>query len=123
MKSTTLQKNARHLRRRRSVRRRIRMTTDRLRLSVNRSLKHISAQIIDDATGRTLCSVASTSKALAGNLEGKTKTEKAKVIGAEMARKAKEAGVGTVVLDRGAAKYHGRVKAFAEAARKGGLKF
>jgi len=122
MKSNLLT-NERRLRRRRSVRRTIRRTTTRPRLSVFRSLKHISAQIVDDATGRTLCAASSTARALAGELEGKTKTEKAKVIGAELARKAKEAGVEQVVLDRGSSHYHGRVKAFADAAREGGLQF
>ena len=60
---------------------------------------------------------------MADQLNGKTKTERSAVIGAEIARKAQEAGVGEVVFDRGASKYHGRVKALAEAAREGGLKF
>jgi large subunit ribosomal protein L18 len=100
-----------------------RLGTDRLRLSVHRTLKHISAQVIDDGEGRTLAAVSSTSKALADSLNGKTKTERATVIGAEIARLAKEAGVETVAFDRGYSKYHGRVKALAEAAREGGLQF
>ena len=122
MKSILL-KNKRRLRRGRSVRRKLRMTSSVPRLSVNRSLKHISAQIIDDATGRTLASVSSTAGALRGDLDGKTKTQRAAVIGAELARRAKEAGVEQVVFDRGHSKYHGRVKALADAAREGGLKF
>jgi len=122
MKSTLL-KNEQRLRRRRSVRRTIRRTADRPRLTVFRSLKHISGQIVDDATGRTLCAASSTAHALAGELAGKTKTEKAKVIGAELARRAKDAGVAQVVFDRGSSRYHGRVKAFADAAREGGLQF
>lgn len=66
---------------------------------------------------------SSTAKALAGDLSGKTKSERAAVIGREIARKALAAGVQAVVFDRGAARYHGRVKALAEAAREGGLKF
>jgi large subunit ribosomal protein L18 len=95
----------------------------RPRLSVHRSSKHISAQVIDDAAGRTLAAASSTAKSLAGDLGGKTKSERAAVVGREIARKALAAGVEAVVFDRGAARYHGRVKALAEAAREGGLKF
>lgn len=110
-------------RRKNHVRRKLGRKTDRPRLSVFRSCKHISAQVIDDLNGRTLCAASSTAKSLTGDLEGKTKSERAAVVGAEIARKAKEAGVETVVFDRGASRYHGRVKALAEAAREGGLKF
>jgi len=95
----------------------------RPRLSVHRSSKHISAQVIDDVGGRTLAAASSTAKSLAGDLSGKTKSERAAVVGREIARKALAAGVEAVVFDRGAARYHGRVKALAEAAREGGLKF
>jgi large subunit ribosomal protein L18 len=122
MKST-LQKNKQRLRRRRSVRRKLRRTGSLPRLSVNRSLKHISAQVIDDEAGRTLAAVSSTAGSLKGELEGKTKSEKAKIIGTELARRAKDAGVEKVIFDRGHARYHGRVKAFAEAAREAGLRF
>ena len=110
-------------RRRKSVRAKLRSTTDRPRLSVHRSCKHISAQVIDDSTGRTLCAVTTTAKALAGDLAGKTKTERATLVGKEIARKAREAGVEAVVFDRGATRFTGRVRALAEAAREGGLKF
>jgi len=110
-------------RRRNSVRARLPRTADRPRLSVNRSCKHISAQVIDDRSGRTLCAATTTAKALAGELSGKTKTERAAVIGREIARKAREAGLETVVFDRGAARFTGRVRALAEAAREAGLKF
>jgi large subunit ribosomal protein L18 len=122
MKSTLI-KQTRRLRRERHVRARIRRTTSLPRLSVSRSLKHIAAQVIDDASGRTLAHATSTAKGLAEQLKGKTKTERAKIIGAEIARKAREAGVEQVVFDRGFARYHGRVKALADAAREGGLKF
>lgn len=122
MNATQL-KNKRRLRRRRHVRRQIRQQSEHPRLSVNRTLKHVSAQIIDDTTGRTLVAASTTSKALTGDLEGKNKSERAAVLGAELARRAKDAGVESVVFDRGHSKYHGRVKAFADAARKGGLKF
>ncbi|MFT4539122.1 MAG: large subunit ribosomal protein L18 [Planctomycetota bacterium] len=123
MKSTTLLRNKRRTRRTLGLRSRIRRQSTLPRLSVNRSLKHIAAQVIDDVGGRTLASVSSTSKKLAGELDGKTKSEKSAVIGKEIARLAQEAGVAQVVFDRGHAKYHGRVKALADAAREGGLKF
>ena len=120
---TNLRKNVQRRRRSLSVRSRLRQRSDRPRLSVNRTLKHISAQIIDDAQGRTLCSASTKVGAMGGELAGKTKSQRAAVIGAEIARKAKEAGVGSVVFDRGSFKFHGRVKALAEAAREGGLQF
>ena len=121
MKSTLLLKNKRRDRRAKSVRRRISKYSGRPRLSVNRSTKHISAQVIDDEAGVTLCAVSSTSKKLADQFQGKTKTEKAAIVGSELARLAKEKNVAEVVLDRGFSRYHGRVKALAEAAREGGL--
>jgi large subunit ribosomal protein L18 len=123
MKSAALLNKVRQLRRKRHVRARIRRESDRLRLSVHRSSKHIYAQVIEDATGRTLAHASSTAKGLAAGSKGKPKTERAKAVGEEIARKAKEAGIETVVFDRGSAKYHGRVKALADAAREGGLKF
>ncbi len=123
LKSATINKNGRKLRRKRHVRRRIRSSSVLPRLSIHRTCKHISAQVIDDVQGRTLAVATTTTKALADQLGGKTKTERASLIGAEIARKAKEAGVETVVFDRGASKYHGRVKALADAAREAGLKF
>jgi large subunit ribosomal protein L18 len=122
MKSTLL-KNKRRLRRKNSVRAGLRQNLDRPRLSISRSLKHISAQIIDDSKGQTMACVTTKAKSLAGELTGKTKTERAKVVGTEIARMAKEAGIADVVFDRGHCKFHGRVKALAEAAREGGLKF
>ena len=116
-------KSARRRRRTLRVRATLRRTASLPRLSVFRSLKHISAQVIDDATGRTLCAASSTARSMASELTGKTKTERAARIGAEIARKAREAGVEAVVFDRGACRFHGRVKALADAAREGGLKF
>ncbi len=123
MKSTTLLKNKRRKRRRHHVRNRIRKESTLPRLSVHRSCKHISAQVIDDGNGKTVAQVSSTAKGLASELEGKTKTQRAAVIGAEIAKKAVEAGIKTVVFDRGFSKFHGRVKALADAAREGGLEF
>jgi large subunit ribosomal protein L18 len=118
-----LLKNKRRLRRRNSVRTRIRREASVPRLSIQRSVKHFYGQIIDDASGHTLAHVATTTRALRDDLTGKRKTEQAQFLGAELARKAREAGIERVVFDRGHSKYHGRVKAFAEAAREGGLKF
>jgi large subunit ribosomal protein L18 len=118
-----LLKNKQRLRRRLSVRRKLRQTSSLPRLSVNRTLKHFSAQIIDDSKGATLASVTTTSKSLSGDLSGKTKSERAAIVGAELARRAKDAGVEAVAFDRGHCRYHGRVKAFADAAREAGLKF
>lgn len=123
MKSVTLLKNSRKARRAHHTRRLVRKNSDRVRLSVNRTCKHISAQVIDDKTGRTLCSVTSTAKSLTDEMSGKTKTERSVVIGREIAKMALSAGVKEVVFDRGSSKYHGRVKALAEAAREAGLKF
>ncbi len=111
------------LRRRRHarVRRRVKGTADRPRLSVYRSLKHISAQLIDDTTGRTLAAASSVEGVLrdagGANIEG------ARAVGALVATRAKDAGINTVVFDRGGFAYHGRVAALADAARKEGLEF
>jgi len=116
-------KNARRSRRSQSVRRRLRENSGRLRLSVYRSAKHFSAQVIDDEQGKTLCALSTCGKEARAALSGKKKTEQAAYIGGELAKLAVEAGVKQVVLDRGPYKYHGRVKAFADAAREGGLDF
>ncbi len=113
----------RRLHRKQSVRKHIRRVSDRPRLSVFRSSKHIYAQVIDDEQGKTLCAVGTSASALKDELSGKTKLEKAKVVGAEIAKRATGAGVEMVVFDRGLAKYTGRVKALADAAREAGLKF
>jgi len=92
-------------------------TKDRPRLSVYKSLKHIHAQIVDDTLQKTLVGLSTQ-----GIKNGK-KMEKAVALGEGIAKKAKEAGIEQVVFDRGRFKYHGRIKALADAARKGGLKF
>ena len=95
----------------------------RPRLSVYRSNKHISVQLIDDTTGTTLAAVSSQqSGVLSGDARG-SNSEGAKAVGAQIAAKAKEHGVSDVVFDRGNYKYHGRVAALADAAREGGLNF
>lgn len=109
-------------RRKYHVRNRIMRDGAAVRLTVTRSSKHIYAQLVD-AGGRTLCGAGTTKKALAAEFAGKKKTERAALVGKEIARLAREKGVGAVVFDRGSHKFHGRVKALAEAARAEGLKF
>lgn len=96
---------------------------DRPRLAVHKTLRQIYAQIIDDTKGVTLVSMSSLSKAMKNELNGKKKTEVAEIIGQKLAELAKEKGIDKVVFDRHGAKYHGRIKALAEGARKGGLNF
>jgi len=105
------------------VRTRIQGTTERPRLCVYRSLDHIYAQVIDDRTGKTLVSASSTDAETKKNLKGGGNIAAAKVIGKAVAERAKAAGVSKVVFDRGGYKYHGRVKALADAAREAGLQF
>ncbi len=112
-----------HLRRKRRVRRKISGTTQRPRLSVSRSLKHIYAQIIDDENGKTLAHASSLSHEVRDNTTEGGKIQAAKNVGQLIARKAKEQQIEGVVFDRGGNLYHGRIKALAEAAREGGLKF
>lgn len=109
----------RHLR----IRKKIFGTPERPRLSVFRSLKHIYAQIIDDTIGHTLAAASTLDPEIREELKGKTKTEQAKLVGKLIAKRALEKGITKVVFDRGGHKYHGRVKALAEAAREGGLIF
>jgi large subunit ribosomal protein L18 len=96
-------------------------TAERPRLAVFRSLTHIYAQVIDDAQGRTLVASSSLEKALRGTAG--TKTARAKAVGGDVAKKALDAGITQVVFDRGGNRFHGRVKALADAAREAGLKF
>ena len=102
------------------VRKSVRGTESRPRLAVFRSNKHIYAQIIDDEAGATIASASSKESAVGGNtLTLETATEVGKLVGA----RAKDAGISKVVFDRGGFKYHGRIKALAEAARESGLDF
>jgi len=105
------------------VRRRLSGRPDQPRLNVFRSLNHIYAQVIDDTNGLTVASASSLDANVRGGSTGKTKTEQATMVGKLVAERALDAGVSTVVFDRGGYKYHGRVKALAEAAREAGLKF
>ena len=105
------------------VRATLRGTTDRPRLCVFRSLSHIYAQIIDDSKGHTLACASTLDHEVKGETNGRVKVGEAELVGALMAKRALEQEITQVVFDRGGYKYHGRVKALAEAARQGGLKF
>lgn len=97
-------------------------TSTRPRLSVFRSLRHFYAQAIDDRRGITLCALSTLSPQVSGDLKG-TKSEQARLLGRKFAEMALKKGIQTLVFDRGGFRYHGRVKAFAEGAREGGLQF
>jgi len=112
--------NAQRKKRHRRVRGKITGTSERPRLNVFRSEKHIYAQIIDDTKGVTLCSASSLEKDFKSSGSNK---EGAQKVGKEVAKRAKKSGIENVVFDRGGYIYHGRVKELAEAAREGGLKF
>jgi large subunit ribosomal protein L18 len=100
-----------------------RAARDRKRLSVYRSSKHIYAQVIDDDHGLTLASASSIEKGTRDSLKTGASIDAAKAVGKLIAQRAKDKGITDVIFDRGAYLYHGRVKALAEAAREGGLKF
>jgi len=114
---TTDGRRRRHLR----VRKKVRGTAARPRLAVFRSTKHVYAQVIDDVGGRTLASASTMEAAVRSGATGTV--DAAKSVGERIAARAKEAGVDTVVFDRGGFKYHGRVAAVADGARSGGLEF
>jgi large subunit ribosomal protein L18 len=109
------------LRRRNHNRNKLRGTADHPRLSIHRSLKHFSCQVVDDLAGKTLASASTRDKAVRGDVAVGGNCDAAAKLGAIIAEKAKAAGVTSVRLDRGHNKYHGRVKAFADAAREAGL--
>ena len=98
-------------------------TTERPRLCVHRSSRHIRAQVIDDGTGRTLVSASSVDKEVRTMLKGGGNIAASKVVGKAIAERARAKGVEKVVFDRGGYQYHGRVQALAEAAREAGLQF
>ena len=119
-------KSERAIRRKRRTRLKIRGTSERPRLSVFRSNKHIYVQIIDDSKGITLATSSTREKTLAKNFKKSGSggnIDAAKRVGTDIAKKAKDAGVDRVVFDRGSYLFHGRVKALADAAREGGLLF
>ena len=110
-------------RRKDGLRRRIRGSTQRPRLTVFRSLKNIYAQIIDDERGVTICEASSKSKDLSGGIKSGGNIDAAKMIGKALAERATAKNVTQVCFDRNGYRYHGRVKALADAAREAGLKF
>lgn len=119
---STKKRSARE-RRHRRVRVNVSGTLERPRLNVFRSLKHIYAQVIDDTASNTLVAASTIEGEVASQIGGKTKKEQAAIVGKLLATRAQAAGIDQVVFDRGGYLYHGRVRALAEAAREGGLKF
>lgn len=109
--------------RHRRVREGLAGTGSRPRLCVFRSLNHIRAQIIDDTVGQTLASVSTLDPQVRSKVDGMGKSKRAELVGTLLAEKALGQGIKQIVFDRGGYKYHGRVKALAEAARKSGLEF
>ena len=114
-------KNEVRLKRHKRVKDSVRGTAARPRLSVYRSLSNIYVQLIDDEAGKTLCSSSTIARGM--DVKGKSKTQAAEAVGADIAAKALKLGIGEVVFDRGGYLYTGRVKAIAESARQAGLKF
>jgi large subunit ribosomal protein L18 len=115
--------SAQNARRRRHfrVRKRVVGSAERPRLVVSRSSRHLVAQIVDDSIGQTLASASTLESTLRSSKDDKT--AKARIVGAELAKRAKEKGISTVVFDRGGNKYTGRIAALADAARENGLDF
>lgn len=111
------------MRRHQRVRQDLQGTPARPRLCVFRSTAEIYVQIIDDAAGKTLASASSIDREIRANVEGKSKTEQARLVGEAIAERAKKSGIQTVVFDRGGFRYMGRVKALADGAREKGLVF
>lgn len=116
-------KNSQRVVRHKRVRNKVSGTSQRPRLSVNRSLKEIYAQIIDDTTGKTLVSASTRDKEIVNLIAGKTKTEQAKIVGETLGKRALAKKIKEVVFDRGGYIYIGRVQALADGAREAGLKF
>jgi large subunit ribosomal protein L18 len=109
--------------RHRRVRQKVTGTISRPRLCVFRSLNHIHAQLVDDSKGQTLVSMSTLDSQVRSKTDGMGKSKKAELVGTLLAEKALNEGIKQAVFDRGGYKYHGRVKALAEAARKAGLEF
>ncbi len=105
------------------VRKTLAGTAERPRLNVYKSLSGIYAQVIDDQAGRTLLSASTVDRELRERMKGLKKSEQAKLVGQTLAERAKSKGIQAVVFDRGGYRYIGRVKAFADGAREGGLQF
>jgi large subunit ribosomal protein L18 len=112
-------RRARHIR----LRKKLAGTSERPRLCVRRSLHHIYAVLVDDAKGHTLAAASTLEKPVSQDLQSRTSVAAAKAVGTAIAAKAKAAGVASVVFDRAGYRYHGRIRALADAAREAGLEF
>jgi len=123
MRNSSLLRRLNRQKKKKRVRKKVFGTTERPRLTVFRSTKHIYAQLVDDSTRTTLMGTSSLSKSLQDSLTGKKKTEIANLVGRDLAEKAKNKNITQVIFDRGGYLYHGRVKALADGAREGGLLF
>ena len=123
MQANIKEKKIKRIARHERIRKHMVGTPDRLRLAVSRSLKNLSAQVIDDTQGKVLFGLSTLSKDVREKIKDGGNVKAAAALGALMADFAKKKGVTKVCFDRGGYLYHGRIKAFAEAARKGGLEF
>jgi large subunit ribosomal protein L18 len=115
-------KNLRRVKRHNRLRRKVIGTPERPRLQIHRTLHHIYAAVIDDSRGHTLCAASTREKDL-GGLDSRTNADAARKVGEAIGKKAKAAGINSVVFDTSGLKYHGRVAALADAAREAGLEF
>lgn len=118
-----IDKNQKRKERHYSIRNKVVGTPERPRLNIFKSSKHIYAQVIDDATGKTLCSASTLDKELKDKVAELTKSDAAKLVGQIVGERAKKNGINAVVFDRGGYLYHGRVKLLADGARESGLEF
>ena len=124
MADKQIKKTRMHRRRQMRIRKRLLGTADRPRLTIFRSLKHIQVQLIDDVNGRSLMGISSKAPQIKNQLQTlEGKCNKSREVGKALAVRARDAGISQVVFDRAGYLYHGRVKALAEGAREGGLKF
>jgi large subunit ribosomal protein L18 len=121
--TVTKSRNVLRIRRHARVRRRMTGTAERPRLSIFRSLRYLYAQIVDDVSGKTIAAASTREKAVAEGLASTSSAAAAVKVGTTIAERAKSKGISAVVFDRGGYKYHGRIKALADAARGAGLEF
>lgn len=122
-RTRTKTREDKRVRRHRRVRGKVHGTAERPRLVVHRSINHLEAQVVDDVAGVTLAGLSTNAPDQRAKRGEQNKTDASRELGKALAEKAKAAGVSKVVFDRGGYLYHGRVKAFAEGAREGGLEF
>ena len=123
MQSKAKLREIKRISRHRRIRRHVKGSNERPRLCVHRSLKNFYAQIVDDSTGKILFGMSTLNKTLRGKLKSSGNIQSATLLGEVIASEAKNKGITQVCFDRGGYRYHGRIKAFAEAARKNGLEF